>query len=258
MQPETNADYSEFFSNETLTKELYDRAMDAAHTSYRAREAFDTKLNAAPTATPTDHLRKGLGYLALSKYSDALAHLEKAADDGLKFYAAAEALTALGRYDKARTALAAAAEKGWDPLVCDMWTAELFVRENDLDAARKLVKKNEGRGADRGEWYYAQALIAEAELDRQTACDMFEKALKLSADLPRVMFRAAYLYDLVGDEDKAIELYKQLTARPRTHVNALINMAVIHEDRGDYERAAHCLRRVLKGFPNHRRARQFL
>lgn len=258
MQSETNADYSQFFEADTITPELYDSAMDAAHSSYRVREQFESRLNAEPASSPVDKLRKGLGLLALGKYADALSNLESAADEAIKYFAAAKALTAQGKYENARNALAKAAEKGWDPLVCDMWTAELHVREQDLDAARKLIKKQESRGNDRAEWYYAQALVAEAELDRQTALEMFDKALKLNSDIPRVAFRAAYLFDLVGDEDRAIELYEKLTDRPRTHVNALINMAVIHEDQGDYEQAAHCLRRVLKGFPNHRRARQFL
>ena len=45
---------------------------------------------------------------------------------------------------------------------------------------------------------------------------------------------------------------------PRSHVNALINLAVIYEDIGQYGDALSCLQRVLKAYPNHTRARLFL
>jgi DNA-directed RNA polymerase subunit alpha len=71
------------------------------------------------------------------------------------------------------------------------------------------------------------------------------------------MFRCARLYDLSGDDEQAIGLYEQLAESPRAYVNALLNLAVIYEDLGDYEEALRCLQRVLKAYPNHTRARLF-
>lgn len=260
METLSPADFLALFDAPTLTNEIYELAMDAAHSSFRAREAFESRLKdyAEDGMNAEKHLRVGLGLVALAKYSEALEHLAKAAENPARYFYAADALTALGRTEQARAALAEAAKLGADALVCDMRIVELLIRDNDLPAAHKLIKKNEGRGADRGEWYYGQALIAEAELRREEAYELYHKALKLSPDDPRVLFRAAYLFDLVGSDDMALELYTNLTRRPRVRVNALINMAVVHEDRGDYEEAADCLRRVLQPFPNHTRARLFL
>lgn len=260
MDNPTTADFSVFFEAPTLTLEVYEQAADAAHSSFRVREAFDNRLTeyGATGLNAEKHLRIGLGKLALSRHADALEHLAKAADGPLRYFFAAEALTAQGRFAQARQALAEAASRGMDPFVCDMLTIELLVREGDLAQAHKLVKKNESRGMDRGEWYWAQAILAEAELRREEAYELHQKALTLSPDNPRVMFRAAYLFDLLGSDDTAIDLYMRLTHRPRAQVNALINMAVIYEDRGQYEEAADCLRRVLRVFPNHTRARLFL
>jgi DNA-directed RNA polymerase subunit alpha len=49
-----------------------------------------------------------------------------------------------------------------------------------------------------------------------------------------------------------------LTEQPRAYVNALLNAAVIYEDRGRYPEAYECIRRVLRLYPNHTRARLFL
>jgi DNA-directed RNA polymerase subunit alpha len=45
---------------------------------------------------------------------------------------------------------------------------------------------------------------------------------------------------------------------PRVHVNALLNLAVLYEDCGEYEHAISCCRQVLASHPNHARARLFL
>lgn len=260
METSSAADFLALFEEPTLTNEIYEHAMDGAHTSFRAREAFESRLRefGSEGMNPEKHLRVGLGLVALAKYSEALEHLAKAAEHPARYFYAADALTALGRTEQARAALAEAASRGADALVCDMRIVELLVRDGDFAGAHKLIKKNEGRGADRGEWYYGQAVIAEAELRREDAYELYHKALKLSPDDPRILFRAAYLFDLLGSDDIALELYTRLTRRERARVNALINMAVIHEDRGEYEEAAECLRRVLRAFPNHTRARLFL
>jgi DNA-directed RNA polymerase subunit alpha len=72
------------------------------------------------------------------------------------------------------------------------------------------------------------------------------------------MFRLAFLLDLVGEEHEAMDLYVQLAQRPEPHVNALVNLAVLHEDRGEMHQAERCLRKVLQVNPNHARARLFM
>src|SRR6185295_9528843 len=72
------------------------------------------------------------------------------------------------------------------------------------------------------------------------------------------MFELAYRLDLVGEEDEALALYERLTERPPANINALINLSVLYEDRGDYSRAERCLRQVLETKPNHIRARLYM
>ena len=54
------------------------------------------------------------------------------------------------------------------------------------------------------------------------------------------------MLDLVGEEDQAIRLYHELAMRPEPHINALVNLAVLHEDRGEIHQAERCLRKVLE------------
>ena len=71
-------------------------------------------------------------------------------------------------------------------------------------------------------------------------------------------FKLAYLLDLVGEESEAIALYEELTSTELPHINALINLSVIYEDRGNLNAAEKCLRQVLDTDPNHKRARLYI
>ena len=59
-------------------------------------------------------------------------------------------------------------------------------------------------------------------------------------------------------EEEVMELYQECVAHPPVHANALLNMAVLHEDAGEYDKACQCLRRILATNPTHPRARLFL
>jgi len=75
---------------------------------------------------------------------------------------------------------------------------------------------------------------------------------------PEVLFRLAYLLDIAGEEDEAVDIYTDLVEQDRPHINALLNLAVLHEDRGDIGSAEKCLRQILDTKPNHKRAQLFM
>jgi len=75
---------------------------------------------------------------------------------------------------------------------------------------------------------------------------------------PEVLFQLAYLLDLAGEEDEAIDIYEQVVACDRPHVNALLNLSVLYEDNGDISAAEKCLKQILDTEPNHARARLFM
>ncbi|MBS0188052.1 MAG: tetratricopeptide repeat protein [Planctomycetes bacterium] len=84
------------------------------------------------------------------------------------------------------------------------------------------------------------------------------KALASDPNNAEALFDLAYQLDLVGEEDEALSLYERAAARQPAHINALINLAVMYEDRSDLVRAERALRQVLDTNPNHPRARMYM
>ena len=250
-----------FFDQTALDPETYERYADAAYVSLSARERFATLLGECRQRAEQgqgEPLKVALGLLVLAQFSEALEWFERAPASKERHFYAAQAAVAAGRLDVAREELRQAAKLGWDALAVDLQIAVVHVRAGDPAAAEKLLQKRDQDGRDRAEWYYVKGLLAEGREEREAALEAYEKALMLDPDHADTMFHCARIYDLHGADSEALELYQRLALQPRAHVNALLNAAVTYEDVGHYEEAAACLRRVLRAFPNHTRARLYL
>jgi len=106
--------------------------------------------------------------------------------------------------------------------------------------------------------YYHIGFEAERQGDRIGAIKAYEAAFTADPDSPDVCFRLAYNLDLVGEEEEALHLYEQSIQEPSPRLHALINLAVLYEDRTEYAKAERCVRQVLATDPNHPRARLYL
>ncbi|MCH2141452.1 MAG: tetratricopeptide repeat protein [Phycisphaerales bacterium] len=96
----------------------------------------------------------------------------------------------------------------------------------------------------------------EAEGNRIGAIEVLREAAGSGDE--RVLFKLAWLLDLCGEEEEAISLYTECISGDRPLVNALLNLAVIYEDQGDFNSAEKCLQQILTTNPNHTRARLFM
>jgi DNA-directed RNA polymerase subunit alpha len=105
--------------------------------------------------------------------------------------------------------------------------------------------------------HFTRGLELEAAGDRLGALGEYESAVA-TGGMPEHMFRLAYILDLVGEESRAMQLYEEISTHRPPHINALINLAVLHEDRGEIVKAERCLRQVLDTNPNHERARLYM
>lgn len=105
--------------------------------------------------------------------------------------------------------------------------------------------------------HYQRGIKAEAEGDRYRAIEEFRKAAELG-DLQEYRFKLAMHLDLVGEEEQALAIYEDLASRPQPPVNALVNLSILYEDRGDIARAEKCLRQILDTNPTHPRARLYM
>ena len=96
----------------------------------------------------------------------------------------------------------------------------------------------------------------EAEGNRIGAIEVLREAAGSGDE--RVLFKLAWLLDLCGEEEEAISLYTECISGDRPLVNALLNLAVIYEDQGDFTSAEKCLQQILTTNPTHARARLFM
>ncbi len=114
------------------------------------------------------------------------------------------------------------------------------------------------KDTETSERYFKIGREAEDKGDRLAAIEAYEAAYAADPDNPDNCFRLAYNLDLAGEEDEAIHLYEQACQVTRPPLNALINLAVMYEDRGQYAQAERCVLQVLATNPTHERAQLFL
>jgi DNA-directed RNA polymerase subunit alpha len=67
----------------------------------------------------------------------------------------------------------------------------------------------------------------------------------------------AYINDLYGNDELALEYYRRCTDRPPVPLAAWINLGILYEDEMRFRDAEQCYRHVLSHEPNHPRARLF-
>ncbi len=122
------------------------------------------------------------------------------------------------------------------------------------DALETVIGGGNPEQADR---HYVAALEHERNGMRTSAIDELRLAVENGSNIDHI-FRLAYLLDLVGEETEAVSLYEGLVSSKQPHINALLNLAVIYEDRGNLNSAEKCLRQILDTDPNHERARMYI
>ena len=121
-----------------------------------------------------------------------------------------------------------------------------------------LTDIHEVKDTETSNRYLNAGLEAEEQGDRLRAIEAYEAAFAADPEETKVCFRLAYNLDLVGEEDEAIHLYEQCIHQQAAYVNALLNLAVLYEDRGNYAQAERCVRQVLNTDPTHDRALMFI
>ena len=104
---------------------------------------------------------------------------------------------------------------------------------------------------------FKQGCEQEAAGDRMAALASFRQAAELGAN-PEHLHRLAYLLDLLGEEDEAMDVYDQAVRTGTPRIKTLVNLGVLYEDQGDYAKAEYVLKQVIDSDPNHERANLFL
>lgn len=139
-----------------------------------------------------------------------------------------------------------------------MQSIATLIREGKLQEAEATLNQRSREAATSADWHCARGMLLEANGRPEEAMQEYEAALQLDRQHTEATFRLAYAQDIYGDENRAIALYQALARQSPAHVNALLNLTVLYEDRGQYHDAYLCVERVLAEYPNHTRARIFL
>ncbi|MEC8559393.1 MAG: DNA-directed RNA polymerase subunit alpha C-terminal domain-containing protein [Planctomycetota bacterium] len=105
----------------------------------------------------------------------------------------------------------------------------------------------------------ARGAACEESGDRLGAISAYREAVELGAG-PDVLFRLGWLLDQHGEEDESVACYERIvnSSSALPSLNAMVNLAIVYEDRGDIDAAERCLRKVLETAPDNPRARLFM
>src|SRR3972149_9317324 len=225
------------------------------HSSDTNQIKFAEQLEANITKTsPNAQLATGIGLLILGRNSEALEKLEKCNDCKEKFIYRAFALRRLGKFNEAIENLQKSADYEADTLTITLEKAATYRQAGDFNAADKELKSCANFEKISAEYHYQLGRLQEAQGLYVQAMDNYKTALELAPGHQRALFHLAYRCDLSGDEEAAIDYYRQITSNSPVYVSALLNVAVLYEDREDYDKAAQCVEMVLEHHPNHQRA----
>jgi DNA-directed RNA polymerase subunit alpha len=132
-----------------------------------------------------------------------------------------------------------------------------MIKARDLEGAEKALGTCSNYEGVSAEYHYQMAQLKEAQGAHGEGQKHAKKALALVPDHTGSLFMLALRSDLVGNDDEAIEYYRQIIASSKGSVNVWLNLAILYEDRGDYDKASTCTEAVLTAFPAHPRALLF-
>jgi len=261
---QTGADLATVFGQEQWDRQTYDALQRTAFVGSDSCDQFKAHVAQMEREVETGgdgqaaSLKLGLCHQLLGRHRSSAEWLGKARSSAMRDFHLARSLRELGRYDEALATFEQARAAGWDELECACEQAETILFKGDVAAASAIVQKHERGGASSALWHHVRGRLHESAGDVAAAAAEYEKAIELDPNSGRYVFRLAFLCDLHGEDERALELYKRAAEMPVVHANAMMNLAVAYEDVGKYEAARNCLNRVLAVDPNHSRARLFL
>ncbi len=231
---------------------------EQVHSSERNEIGFGEQLEANLAGTGQKAcLAAGIGLYIARKDSEAVDKLQKARDCKEKFIYLAYAFRRLGRFDEAIDNLHKSLDYKADTLEVALEKAATYRRASNFDAAAKELKNCANFENVSAEYHYQLGRLQEAQGLYKQAVKNYQAAVELCPSYQKAFFRLAYRADLSGDEETAISYYKQVVANSSAHVNALLNLSILYEDAGEFEKASQCVDKVLKHYPNHQRALLF-
>ena len=114
------------------------------------------------------------------------------------------------------------------------------------------------RDAQQAKTLFSESLEHLEQGNRAQAVELMRKATNADPSNPEISFKLGFVLDQIGEEEEAITMYQRACEATPPPINALLNLAVLYEDLGNFPKAERCLRQVLDTNPNHPRAKLFM
>jgi DNA-directed RNA polymerase subunit alpha len=206
---------------------------------------------------PEAHLRLGVGEVLLGRYFSGLDHLKRAGDIGMAYYFRGLALENQLKYEQAAEAFAHSSKLGYDAKNSDLHRAGSLRRAGKTDEAGSILAGLDKLAGSSAEFHYQRGCLLTVESGLLAAASEFEKALSIDKEHSGALFELAYINDLYGNDELAMEYYKRCTERPPVPLAVWVNLGILFEDEMRFRDAERCYRQVLTHDPNHPRARLF-
>jgi DNA-directed RNA polymerase subunit alpha len=241
---------------ETLPSlEEIQKLSEQVHSSEKNRMDFSAEIEAHISETSKQaSCALGIGLYILGRTAEAAEKLQKAKDCKEKYVYLALAHRRLREFDKAIKNLQKSLEYETDKVSINLEKAATYRYAANFEAAAKELKACANFENVSADYHYQLGRLQEAQGLYDEAADNYTKAVELSPTHQKALFHLAFRCDMSGDEEAAIGYYRKIAANSPAYVSALLNLAVLYEDRDMYEKAAQCVDIVLEKHPNHQRA----
>lgn len=198
--------------------------------------------------------RKGIICWMLDKTDDAIKYLEKGSGTEENNYFLGLCYQEKGKNEKAHELLTEVYKNIHDSSHAFGSYVDSLIKIGKSEEIGDLLGKVKNKFSKEPMMPYYRGVYLESLGDYDKAQQEFKNALDLDQQYAPALFRLAYRLDLTGKEEEALKFYDKLRQIKPPHTNILINLGLLYEDKGDYQKASECYDMVLNINPNHPRA----
>jgi DNA-directed RNA polymerase subunit alpha len=253
--PTTNTCEIDLFAKELPSVQEIQQLSNYVHSNSTNLEEFSMQVEEnSSSKSSTTRTAAGIGLYITGKYAQAVEMLKKGKDCLQKYLYLGFAQRKIGEYDQAVKSIDKALEYDADKLLAALEKSETYILAKDFDSAKKELDSCSNFENVSTDYHYQLGRFHKAQGEYRKAMEQFKKAVELSGDNQKALFQLGYLSDMLGDEDAAIDYYKQICKNGPAYVSALMNLAVLMEDRNEFEKASKYIDTVLESHPDNQRA----
>lgn len=209
--------------------------------------------------SPATYVKLGVCLYLVGKYDEAEEALKKGDGGALVHFYFAKLQFVKQDYDATVHEYDYAQKAGYGAEFCALGRAEAYRAAGRIDKSLQELDALSGPVEHTAEYLYQRAATvgASGENPKETVA-LYERAYQADPNHQGTLFGLALENDRRGNDRDALRFYEAAVATFPPRIGALINLGVLYEDYGLYEKAIDCYERVLKNSPNDRRAAMFL